>query len=431
MQLFPRIVTEPRMWHCAGAAILYALLFTGTLFADPPNQRYGIVSHWDGEVSAAFNDLGVGLLRTPCDWAEMEPAPGYFTWDCSDARIYGATAAGAKVLLTAQCTPAWARSGGGCSTMPSNLQDWSDFVSHFVDRYKGLNVVLGIYNEPNLVGISSSNYCTLFNAASIARNFVSGSFVLAGPETSWHAYGDGYFSSVMSCMRERLQATPSDVITVHWYDDSPVAFGTYLDAMRSISGVNNDIWMSEVGYVGYDTTYQSNGYFARMAEMETLALTRPWLKNIVFYQLYDEVSPYVPWGILDQNHNPRPAYYTFKDLVRDQAGLSSGTLHADRYLFQNQQVDSANGDWHLYYQSDGNLVLYDYSWSPLWASNTAGTTPGFAVMQGDGNLVVYDGDGVARYASDTAGHPGGYAVVEDKGRFVIFDSQGQPLRRLY
>jgi hypothetical protein len=40
-------------------------------------------------------------------------------------------------------------------------------------------------------------------------------------------------------------------------------------------------------------------------------------------------------------------------------------------------------------QTDGNFVLYDNSWKPLWNSHTAGNGPSTLKIQPDGNLVLY------------------------------------------
>ena len=40
-------------------------------------------------------------------------------------------------------------------------------------------------------------------------------------------------------------------------------------------------------------------------------------------------------------------------------------------------------------QTDGNLVLYDTSGQPHWASKTQGNPGAFLNVQDDGNLVVY------------------------------------------
>jgi hypothetical protein len=90
-------------------------------------------------------------------------------------------------------------------------------------------------------------------------------------------------------------------------------------------------------------------------------------------------------------------------------------------LYSDQQVTSLDGAYHFYYQADGNLVLYNANWSWVWASNTAGTVPGYVEMQTDGNLVVYDAYGVPRFASGTDGHSGSRLTVDTGGTVRITD----------
>ena len=75
-------------------------------------------------------------------------------------------------------------------------------------------------------------------------------------------------------------------------------------------------------------------------------------------------------------------------------------------------------------------MLYDdRSQTPLWATNTGGTTPGTFVMQSDGNLVVRDGQGVIRWESGTSGNPGAYFGLGDDGSLVIFTAAGTVIWR--
>jgi hypothetical protein len=105
-----------------------------------------------------------------------------------------------------------------------------------------------------------------------------------------------------------------------------------------------------------------------------------------------------------------------------------GQLNPGEVLFPNERVDSGDARYHFVYQGDGNLVLYDEAWRPLWASHTENSVPGALVMQGDGNLVIYDGNGVAIWASRTSfRHPGAFLVVQTDGNVVIYDVDGTPL----
>jgi len=87
---------------------------------------------------------------------------------------------------------------------------------------------------------------------------------------------------------------------------------------------------------------------------------------------------------------------------------------------------SPNGEFELYYQHDGNLVLYRVNdGQALWATMTS--QPGEVAMQGDGNLVVYNAGGSPLWWSGTQGHPGAWLAVQSDGNLVVYDDYGYPL----
>ncbi len=103
-------------------------------------------------------------------------------------------------------------------------------------------------------------------------------------------------------------------------------------------------------------------------------------------------------------------------------------LAPPRVLYSGQAIESANGLYHLAYQGDGNLVLYNPNWRPLWASGTTLGSPGFVTMQGDGNLVIYGSDDAPVWSEGAGwGHAGAHLVMQDDGNLVMFDGGGVPL----
>lgn len=54
-----------------------------------------------------------------------------------------------------------------------------------------------------------------------------------------------------------------------------------------------------------------------------------------------------------------------------------------------QRIENAERSTMLFFQSDGNVVLYKNN-TPLWATGTDGKNGDRLIMQGDGNLVLYD-----------------------------------------
>jgi hypothetical protein len=103
-------------------------------------------------------------------------------------------------------------------------------------------------------------------------------------------------------------------------------------------------------------------------------------------------------------------------------------LAAGQRLLPGQTLWSANGLYEFAYQGDGNLVLYDPTGVPLWASGTVGAA-GWVEMQADGVLVIYDAASSLLFhtADETAGHPGAFLLVQDDGNVVVYDASGFPL----
>jgi hypothetical protein len=101
-------------------------------------------------------------------------------------------------------------------------------------------------------------------------------------------------------------------------------------------------------------------------------------------------------------------------------GMASG-----EFMYEySPEIYSDNGQYHLEYQPDGNLVLYTAANVPYFASDTDGTSVGFTVMQGDGNLVVYDGTDTPVWASGTWGNPGAFLTLGDDGSANIMSADG-------
>jgi hypothetical protein len=110
--------------------------------------------------------------------------------------------------------------------------------------------------------------------------------------------------------------------------------------------------------------------------------------------------------------------------AREELG-SGGTL------WQGDSLWSANRQYRLAMQRDGNLVLYFHR-RALWNAGTAGHPGAHAIMQGDGNFVVYaPRHGPALWDSHTNGHPGATLAVQTDGNVVVYASDGQALWATY
>jgi hypothetical protein len=105
-------------------------------------------------------------------------------------------------------------------------------------------------------------------------------------------------------------------------------------------------------------------------------------------------------------------------------------------LQTNYVLASVDNRYQLWYQMDGNLVLYDTStspWTVKWAPGTAESVwnPGRAEMQSDGNFVVYNGSGDVRFSTATYGYSGAHLFLQTDGNLVVYSTSWQPLWSTY
>ena len=105
-------------------------------------------------------------------------------------------------------------------------------------------------------------------------------------------------------------------------------------------------------------------------------------------------------------------------------GYLGDSLRAGWTLTAGASLLSADRQYRLIMQGDGNLVLYKGS-AALWSTQTDGNTGAYAMMQGDGNLVVYAG-GVAKWNSQTNGFNGAYLSLQNDSNLVVYGG-GHPL----
>lgn len=131
-----------------------------------------------------------------------------------------------------------------------------------------------------------------------------------------------------------------------------------------------------------------------------------------------------------------PSYFTWTAYIEQQATPCCFTVllrraterlkgnQSLRGQYDDQYLDSPNGQYFAKMQSDGNFVTYGPG-GAIWSSNTAQYGTGSRViMQSDGNMVIYKG-GTPVCSSNTAQYGGGSTLrIQDDGNLVIYDASG-------
>lgn len=109
-------------------------------------------------------------------------------------------------------------------------------------------------------------------------------------------------------------------------------------------------------------------------------------------------------------------------LLASGCANAKDSLYAGERLTSNQYLQSSNGNYRFILQSDGNVVLYNASNRPLWASNTVGKGGVTLNLQGDGNLVLRNTGGSSVWSTGTHGKGANRAVMQNDANVVLLTS---------
>jgi len=114
---------------------------------------------------------------------------------------------------------------------------------------------------------------------------------------------------------------------------------------------------------------------------------------------------------------------TGNDDASDPA-TADNTLGLDR-LNANEFLTSANGDYRLFMQGDGNLVLRDWrTMESLWSTGTNGSGADRLSMQSDGNLVLYNAGGDPVWATSAGGTAANRLTLNNNGSVGLYGDSG-------
>jgi hypothetical protein len=295
--------------------------------------------------------------------------------------------------------------------MPDRNGPWQSFVYRVIAdihaRYPDLEVVYGIWNEPNLTGPrgffmgTDADYATLFSLADIARRTANPSARLAGPELSAGGFDPyGYLDSVMTRLQPYLR--PSDVITVHWYPGQ----GSLSDWMNAaaVRSHGQEVWLTETGAHTCSDIDQRSSIDLILNTFDYGSPSPRWTKVFVYYlwDAYTDCSA----NLVRTDGSNRPAFVDYHNRTTGQfSPIVAVTLRTanDSYLggFEKLDLLDLNGGTlrdgdpmalqtprGLYLQADqgGGGALADNGLAPAaWETFTLVDVdrPGEAVRNGD------------------------------------------------
>jgi hypothetical protein len=108
------------------------------------------------------------------------------------------------------------------------------------------------------------------------------------------------------------------------------------------------------------------------------------------------------------------------------ADLKISTQNGKDENFSRAKQWTTCNKYNLVFQNDGNLVLYNPSSNPIWATGTEGRAVRMSV-QADGNVVLYDFSNQPIWATNTTGNPGAFLSLQTDGNLIVYSRNRQPL----
>ena len=326
------------------------------------------------KVYANVQGAGFTWVRQQVVWASMEPQKGSFGNDTTaqlDQFVSGANGKGIKILLSVVKSPDWVGAKGG---LPTKTQDFTDFMTFLTQRYKGKVQAYEIWNEQNYAvetggKVNVAAYPPILKAGYQAVKKVDPKAVVVfGGMTPTGVNDPSIALNEVDYLRQIYALNGGeikqyyDVLGAHpgsncnppdnsWPDnpatnpcgtdpsggrsytkDNSFYFKRILElrkVMEDAGEAQTKMWLTEFGWT---TANQAKGYeYGQFVSPEQQAqyLTRafelgksyPWMGvmfvwNLNFATITQPNDEKYPWGVLNSDWSPRPAYTALKNMPK-------------------------------------------------------------------------------------------------------------------
>ena len=144
-------------------------------------------------------------------WPYLEKTKGNFNWSQLDTFVAQANAHGISFVYTPLYVPSWAAADQSschpyaynttvCTSTVANIQDWKDFMTALVTRYKGRIQVYELWNEPSCLCTFTGTVAQLVALTQAEHDIIRSidpAALIVGPTMQGYgsAYLDSYFAA--------------------------------------------------------------------------------------------------------------------------------------------------------------------------------------------------------------------------------------------
>jgi hypothetical protein len=244
-------------------------------------------------VKQAYIDTGSTLYRFSIDWSGVENERGTYNWSTLDARIAWLRENNIKLLMTIRSNaPDWAAAtkndaGNGATIKPENMDDFDNFVSSLLDRYKDVIHIVQFGNEwqdSNFFPGTKEEYVSLNDRV----------YTIVKEKLPKIPFALGGFSTAAL----RIFGIYSGTLTI-WRQNRSTKLGN-----------PNEIFTN----VQYKTVAKTCEYVLEQAKYDAIDVhlyydIDEWDEHITTIRKYDKTSPIIvsEWGATQPVWNPNPS----------------------------------------------------------------------------------------------------------------------------
>lgn len=312
---------------CDPPAELPVRAMTAFLFSFNGDTRRNVVF-------SKMKELRVKFTWFDVRWSIVQATENTFNWTRHDLLVAGARDIGAQIVLDVNLCPGWANGNAGDLTPPTNPQDYANFCTYAVQRYKpggDLSRELGwtdgygvrhweIWNEPNLDqnwggNANAKTYTQMLIPAYIAIHEADPFATVLGGSIEPNFNARPY----LNIMYNYGAKGHFDALAIHPFvaNSGPVSgVSAHADLMRSVMdlyGDTSDIWGTGVGW-------NNNFQVARIPPLYNEILPNGKYKMLFWWTSHDELGSDNFFGLFQMTGTGtitgiKPGFYTYRDEI--------------------------------------------------------------------------------------------------------------------
>ncbi|HVH86949.1 MAG TPA: endo-1,4-beta-xylanase [Terriglobales bacterium] len=306
-------------------------------------QRFGMhmhdaIHHWPSVTFGYWRLWDAGV-----SWPYVETARGTYDFNLLDQYVALAQQHGVKIIYVLGNTPQWTSTDPGhvgtqglpgATAPPGSMQDWQEYVTTIVTRYKGKIDAYEIWNEVDLDGYWTGSVSQMVQLAQIAYQTIKqidpAAIVLSPSLVAGN--GRDYMKKFFGAGGDKF----SDAVAYHLYDTQMKPENTVSDVYEPTLAVarqfGKDIWDTEVGWGPFGTFPNQQEEAAFTAR--TMILQAAEGINVIVWFAWDDRGPWVHLDFVGPDYQtPTPAAIAFNQV---QAWLLNSSITCS---------NSSDGTW--------------------------------------------------------------------------------------